>query len=317
MLKQMGRTTLLAAAILAGHDLAAQGASGGAPSLLVTPTQLARELQDPSLVLLYIGPREDYDAGHIAGARFVSFDDVVVDDSVAKKVYDLPDEADLRKRLERFGIGDDSKVVVIPGADWGSPATRVVWTLQVAGLGSRTRLLDGGSRGWVRAGLPVTKDAPPAPKPGRLTLAQDRSIVVDADWVQARAGSPGVKLIDGRAPVFYEGPGMKRNGMTHAAGHIRGAANIPFNTLMDDSLHLLPIEQVRKKFADAGVQPGDTVVAYCHIGQQATMVLFNARLLGHPIKLYDGSMADWEARNLPVENATAPKSPGGAARGRP
>jgi thiosulfate/3-mercaptopyruvate sulfurtransferase len=315
MLKQMGRATLAAAILLAGHDVGAQAASGGA-SLLVTPTQLSRELKDPALVLLYVGPKEDYSAGHIEGARFVDLRDVVVDDQAANKVYDVPDDADLRRRLERFGVGDNSKVVVIPGADWGSPATRVVWTLQVAGLGSRTRLLDGGSRGWVRAGLPVTKDVPAEAKPGKLTIALDRSIVVDADWVQAQAKSPGIKLIDGRAPVFYEGPGMTHNGQLHPAGHIAGAANIPVNTLMDDSLHLLPIEQVRKKFADAGVQAGDTVVAYCHIGQQATMVLFNARLLGYPIKLYDGSMEDWQSKKLPLENATAPKSPDGATRDR-
>jgi thiosulfate/3-mercaptopyruvate sulfurtransferase len=51
------------------------------------------------------------------------------------------------------------------------------------------------------------------------------------------------------------------------------------------------------------------VAAYCHVGQQATVVLFTARLLGHPIRLYDGSMNDWETRKLPLENATAPKPP--------
>ena len=314
MLKQMGRAALAAMAFaFGGRDACAQG---GAASLLVTPTQLSRELEDPSLVLLYVGPKEDYEAGHIAGARFVGFADFVVDDSVTKRVYDLPDEADLRQRLERVGISDKSRVVVIPGADWGSPATRLVFTLQAAGLGARTRLLDGGSRGWVRAGLPVTKDVPPPAKHGKLTLAQDRSIVVDASWVQAHEKAPGIKIIDARAPVFYEGPGMKRGNMEHKAGHIAGAANIPFNTLFDDSLHFLPIDEIRRTFADAGVAPGDTVVAYCHIGQQATMVLFNARLIGHPVKLYDGSMDDWQAKQLPLENATAPKQPGGRGAGR-
>jgi 3-mercaptopyruvate sulfurtransferase SseA len=35
------------------------------------------------------------------------------------------------------------------------------------------------------------------------------------------------------------------------------------------------------------------------------MVLFGARLLGHSIRLYDGSMNDWERRKLPLENPTA------------
>jgi thiosulfate/3-mercaptopyruvate sulfurtransferase len=41
------------------------------------------------------------------------------------------------------------------------------------------------------------------------------------------------------------------------------------------------------------VKPGDIVVGYCHIGQQATAMLFAARLLGHEVRLFDGSMQEW------------------------
>ena len=49
------------------------------------------------------------------------------------------------------------------------------------------------------------------------------------------------------------------------------------------------------------MRPGDTIVGYCHIGQQATAMLFGARLLGYDVRLYDGSFQDWAQRNLPVE----------------
>jgi len=282
-------------------------AQGGSNPLLVTPQQLARELNDPNLVLLQVGPKDDYEAGHIAGARLIQMQDLAAPRSEGAPVLELPAEEELRQRLERLGIRDQSRIVVIPGADWGSPATRIVWTLQTAGLGARTRLLDGGAAGWRRAGLPLTRDVPAAPKPGRLTLAVDRSIVVDHAWVQANLKAPRVRLIDGRAPMFYEGPGMPEH--NHKAGHIPGARNIPFNTLMNDSMQVLPKEELRRIFTAAGVQQGDTVVAYCHIGQQATVVLFSARLLGHPIKLYDGSFTDWESRQLPIENATSGSGP--------
>ena len=54
--------------------------------------------------------------------------------------------------------------------------------------------------------------------------------------------------------------------------------------------------------AEAGVEPNDTVVTYCHIGQQATATLFGALTLGHKVLLYDGSFEDWVRRDLPVEN---------------
>src|SRR5687768_8006573 len=174
-------------------------------SLLLTPAQLNSELRDPRLVILYVGPREDYNTGHIAGARFVGMEDVAAPRATTALSLELPDEADLRQRLERLGISDNSKIVVTFGADWVSPSTRIVWTLQTAGLGANTRFLDGGTRAWKRAGLPLTPAEPPAATPGKITVAADRSVVVDYRWVQAQAKAPRVRLIDARSPVFYEG----------------------------------------------------------------------------------------------------------------
>ena len=47
--------------------------------------------------------------------------------------------------------------------------------------------------------------------------------------------------------------------------------------------------------------PGDTIIGYCHIGQQATAMLFAARTAGYKVLLYDGSFTDWQRRDLPVE----------------
>jgi len=274
-------------------------AAGSPPPLLITAGELNKELGDPKLVLLQVGPEADYAAGHIPGARFLKLEELSTPHTDTTPMLELPDTADLRGRLEKLGISDDSHVVVIGGEDWVSPATRVVFTLDAAGLGARTQLLDGGSKGWKRAGFPVTKADPPAPKRGRLTLAPDRWIVVDHVWVQAHEHDPHVRLIDARAPVFYEGKGMPEHGV--AGGHIAGAKNIPFNSLTDDSLNILPLDSLRRIFAAAGVQRGDTVAAYCHIGQQGTVVILAARLLGYPARLYDGSMTEWQSLKLPTE----------------
>ncbi|MEO7998683.1 MAG: rhodanese-like domain-containing protein [Gemmatimonadaceae bacterium] len=276
---------------------------GAQQSPVITVQGLQRIKSDPNLVILHIGPKEDYDAGHIEGARFVTMQDLAVDDSVQKLSLEMPSEADLRARLQRLGIGNKSKVVVTFGADWGSPSTRTMWALQVAGVGPQSQLLDGGTVAWKRAGLPLTKAVPAPAVAGVLTVPAHRELTVDYAWMQSHVNSPGVKLIDGRAPVFFEGAGMKMDGRPPSpAGHIAGAKNIPFNSLVTDDVLLLPIDSLRKTFANAGVQPGDTVAAYCHIGQQGTTVLLVARLLGHPVRLYDGSMNDWNNRKLPMVN---------------
>lgn len=300
--------TLCAALLTAWGWMAVPSHADAQPAPLIDAKGLQTLKSDPALVLLHVGPKPDYDAGHIEGARYITMLDVAVNDSVNKVNLELPTEADLRARLEKLGIGDKSKIVVVFGQDWGSPATRILWTLQVAGLGNQSYLLDGGTVAWKRAGLPLTTSAPSAATPGKLTVAQNRSLVVDYLWMQSHLTSPHVRIVDGRAPVFYEGPGMKHEGQPDMkAGHLPSAVNIPFNTIVDDSVRVLPLATLRRMFTDAGVQPGDTVAAYCHVGQQATTVLLAARLLGHPIRLYDGSMNEWESRKLPLVNAKAPQ----------
>ena len=66
-------------------------------------------------------------------------------------------------------------------------------------------------------------------------------------------------------------------------------------------MQLKPAADIAAVFTKAGVKPGDTVIGYCHIGQQATAMLFAARSLGYKVVLYDGSFEDWSKRDLPVE----------------
>jgi thiosulfate/3-mercaptopyruvate sulfurtransferase len=62
-------------------------------------------------------------------------------------------------------------------------------------------------------------------------------------------------------------------------------------------------------FEDAGVKEGEQVVAYCHVGQTASVVYFASRLLGHDTRIYDGSFQDWAKRSeLPVDVSIPPTS---------
>jgi thiosulfate/3-mercaptopyruvate sulfurtransferase len=250
-------------------------------------------------MLLHVGERKEYDEGHIPGARYISLQDISAPrpaDHTDGEILELPDPAVLRQKLEALGISDRSRIVVYFGKDWVSPSTRVVFTLDWLGLGDRTVLLDGGMPAWKASGGAVVT-AVPAVKPGNLAVKPLKDLVVDGQWVRANARKPGYVLIDGRAQGFYDGV---QKGMIKA-GHIPGARNIPFTTVTNDSLRLESPARLRQLFERVGIKPGDTVVGYCHIGQQATAVLFAARTLGHKVLLYDGSFHDWEKRDLPVE----------------
>jgi thiosulfate/3-mercaptopyruvate sulfurtransferase len=273
-------------------------------NLVVDAAWLKAHLADPDLVLLHVGDKAEYEAAHIPGARFVSQADISVSDhSGHGLMLEMPAAEDLRHRLEALGISDRSRVVVYYGKDWVSPSTRVMFTLYYAGLGARSSLLDGGQEAWVRAGGAVTKDVI-AVKTGTLSPLKLRRIVVDAATVKARIGTPGVAVVDGRDAVYYDGVETGgAHGQQHRTGHIHGALSIPYTSITDDRMLLKSNDELAAIFAKAGVKPNDTVIGYCHIGQQTTAMLFAARTLGHPVLLYDGSFEDWSRHTeYPVDN---------------
>jgi thiosulfate/3-mercaptopyruvate sulfurtransferase len=299
-LRTLIRCTFLFTVLAASTLLAASPRQ----SLVVNTDWLKQHIGDSDLVLLHVGDKAGYEAGHIPGARLTSLADISISDHTEKGLMlEMPPAEDLRHKLEALGISDKSRVIVYYGKDWVSPTTRVLFTLDYAGLGSRSSLLDGGQAAWVSSGGPLTKDVTPA-KTGTLAPLQIRPIVVDADTVKARIGAPGYVIVDGRDAVYYDGveTGEGHN-EKHRTGHIHGAFSIPFTSITDERLLLKASEELAALFAKAGVKANDTVIGYCHIGQQTTAMLFAARTLGHPVLLYDGSFQDWSRHSgFPVDN---------------
>ncbi len=265
----------------------------------VSTAWLERHLHDSNLVLLQVGEESQYQSAHIPGARFVRLADVATTSDELS--LEMPTAPQLRQRLQDLGISDGSRVVVYFGNDWVSPSTRIWFALQTAGLGARADLLDGGMPKWRREGRPLTDQATAAPQPGTLAPFDLQPTIVDAAFVQAHARQPGYVLIDARAPAYYHG--LEDSGARDhlRRGHIPGAHNLPFTSITNDDLTLKKPAELLALFRKAGVKPDDRVIAYCHIGQQATAVLFAARAIGIDAVLYDGSFEDWTTRDLPVE----------------
>jgi len=268
-------------------------------SPVIETAWLADHLGEEGLVVLHVGSERNYAAGHIPSAVLVTMADVSpngTEDEGALRV-ELPEPADLQAKLRSWGISSDSRIVVYWTGNGVTPATRTLFVLDWAGLGDQSVLLNGGMAGWEAAGMPTT-GAPVQAEPGDVTVSPRDELVVDAAWVGAHAHDAGVAVVDARSAAFFEGTSPS----TGPAGHIPGASSVPWDELYDqENSSLLPVAERRAILRAAGIQEGDTVVAYCHIGQFATYVLLNARSLGHPVILYDGAFQDWAARGLPLE----------------
>ena len=308
-----GASIAVALTATAVAPAAAQNGKLTRGDLLVTSDWLATQLENPKLVLFHVGEKPEYEAGHIPGARFLELHDVsspMTMDTTKLALEMLPPD-ELRQRLQQLGISDDSRIVIYYGNDWVSPSTRALLTLQYAGLGNRASILDGGMPEWKKGNRPITTEVPAAPKAGTLTARPSVPVVVDADFVKAHVRTPGYTIVDARNTVFYDGPIQESSG-TNAAGrprprvvpgHVPGAVNVVFESVFDETNHLLPEARLRELFAAAGVKPNDTIIGYCHVGQQATAMLFAAQSLGYTVRLYDGSYQDWTKRNLPTESS--------------
>jgi thiosulfate/3-mercaptopyruvate sulfurtransferase len=276
-------------------------------NIVATAAWLRQQIADPSLVLLHVGNKETYDAGHIPGARYVDYRTTMTASEATNglTLEMLPADV-LRDRLAALGISDASHVVVYQSDDMWTPSTRVMLTLDYAGLTNVT-WLDGGQKAWTAAGGTLTTAAPEI-VPGRLSPLRLRPVVVDAGFVKAHLHTPGFAIVDSRAAAFYDGSRTGgRPPAEHKTGHIAGALNAPFDSFTSGDVQLKPAADVAAVFSRAGVKPGDTIVTYCHIGQQATATLFAARTLGYKVLLYDGSFEDWSRRDLPVDNPSIKK----------
>ena len=265
--------------------------------MIVNVDWLKKHIDDRDVVLFEVGEKPRYEKEHIPGARYIAMQDLAAPRNPEPgHDLDLPTPEAARAKLESFGVTDRSTIVVYYGNDWVSPSTRVIFTLDWLGLGDRTVLLDGGLNAWKKAGGQVTAELPTI-QPGKLSAKPTKNIVVDAAFVTANKGKPGFALIDARSPNMYDGtsPSMKKS------GHIPGAKNLPFDQVTDDSYNFKSADTLAQWFASAGVKKGDTIIGYCHLGQQATAMLFAARTLGYNVVLYDGSFHDWEHRDLPTE----------------
>ena len=272
-------------------------------SLLVSTEALARRLNDPRVVVIHVGrDRTSYDAGHIPGARFLPLSSIVAEQNGVPN--ELPAPEALEAAFEGVGVSDNSQVVLY-GDFNGLLAARAFFTLDYLGK-TDAALLDGGLEQWRKEERPVTTEAPPA-RTGSLTPRVRRDIVVDADWVRERLGNDStIVMVDARPPAEYTGetPG---DGVTRP-GHIPGAHNIFWRTALvsEQDTRLRSPEVLHASYTLADAAFGDTIVAYCRTGVQASHAYYVARYLKRPVVMYDGSFIDWSRRGeeYPVERGT-------------
>jgi thiosulfate/3-mercaptopyruvate sulfurtransferase len=291
------RKSLLSAFILLACSFAAQAQKPAHPDMLVTTDWLAAHLKDPNVLVLHLTKeRKQYDEGHVPGARWISFDQLMVKkDGLSSE---LPAVEELVKVFEALGISNDSRVVVY-STNWPPLSTRIYFTLDYLGLGDRAAVLDGGLEKWKAEKRTVsTEDAKPS-KPGKITPHVRPEIVASLDDVKA-ASAPNA------APVIVDSRPEHR----YTEGHIPGAVHLYWekNTQEPEGYQLVAANAIAQNYSSIGATPGKKLITYCEIGWQASHDYFTAKYLGYDVKMYDGSWNEWsEMKHMPVVTGDKPR----------
>lgn len=263
----------------------------------VSTEWLSTHMNDNNLVILQVGfGRGEFKLGHIPGARFLWFNSLAP--SNPDLSTEMPDLKEGTNVLQELGITKTSTIVLVFNGSNVTITTRMFLALAYFGFGEQTSVLDGGFEMWKKEGRPVEKGLSPVKKT-KLKLTTNTSVITDADWVKRNLDNPAVAIVDARTRNFYDGNG----GGIFRQGHIKGAKHLVFNSVLDSTNRLKPAAELQRLFDSAGVKKGNTVVSYCHVGQQATLVYVVARSLGYDAKVYDGCFEDWNIRDdsYPVE----------------
>ena len=272
------------------------------PQLLVTPGELSDLIagaEEGRLLVLDLRPPDAYAAGHVPGALHLDLWGVSLIDT---------DPAPLNAFmwmiehvLACHGV-DAATPVVVYDEQSGMRAARAFWFLEYFGHRS-TRLLDGGFGAWERAGLPVSRDAAPAPK-SDWTGGREASTLATWRDVRDALDRPDAVLVDTRTDGEYTGETVRAK----RGGAIPGATHIEWTRNLTPEGEFKPAGELRAMYERAGVTPDREVITYCQGGYRAAHSYLALRLLGYPrVRSYVGSWKEWGDReDLPIETPSTP-----------
>ena len=266
------------------------------PDMLVSTEWLAQHTTDTNVVILHVAAnRTIYDNGHIPGARFLPLTELAV--TVNGVHNEFPPVADLKKLLETAGVSDASRVILYSDAAV-LPATRTYFTLDYLGHAEKTSLLDGGLEKWRSEGRSLSQESPVAKPSGVFTPRLRPEVLAPLETVKQLSAKPAsaeaARLVDVRAPADFQG---------EKGAHIPNKMNAFWmeNQVSRENQALKPEAALRKQLEALGLTPGKSIVTYCNSGMQATQTYFTLKYLGYDVRMYDGSLSEWNARGGQTE----------------
>jgi thiosulfate/3-mercaptopyruvate sulfurtransferase len=282
------------------------------PEYLVETEWLAAQLDDPALRVLecttVLHPLPDggyraesglatWETGHIPGSGFADLTGELSDRASSLR-FMMPPPEQLAAAMAKLGVGEGTRVVLYDRAVnmW---AARVWWMLRAIGF-EDAAVLNGGWRKWTLEGRPVST-TPCTYPPGRLVARPRPQLFADKSAVLAGVGDTATCVLNALTEEQHRGTGGVHYGRP---GRIAGSANVAARSLVNSTHAYLPLDELRKRFADSGALASGRVITYCGGGIAASSDAFVLAMLGHDnVAVYDASLSEWAADpSLPMDS---------------
>jgi thiosulfate/3-mercaptopyruvate sulfurtransferase len=274
---------------------------------LVTTEWLAGELGKVDLVVFdatkYL-PNEPKDghaeflAAHIPGARYFDIDAIA--DTDTDLPHMVPTPGRFAKLMAQLGVGNGSRVVFYDQKGLAS-AARGWWLMGLFGH-DNAAVLDGGLPKWISEGRTVGAGASNAPVPAAFHPDYRATRLRGVGDMLANAASHAELVLDARAAGRFTGATPEpRAGMR--SGHMPGSTSLPYTDLLNADGTFRYLDDLKARFAGAGVDGTKPIVTSCGSGVTACILTLGLRLAGLPEgAVYDGSWSEWGGRSdTPVE----------------
>jgi thiosulfate/3-mercaptopyruvate sulfurtransferase len=283
---------------------------------LVSTEWLDKNLVSGEMTVLDVQPNmHDYIMEHLPAS-------VYLNENIFRLMIDgvpgryAPKEA-IEAELRLLGVSNDKPTVIYTGVGafkgWGDGLEQTMAAYSLARFGHRNvLLLDGGLDKWKAEGRELSKEYGYAAR-GDFTAAVQEEFYVDYDEFKAIKDNDHVMVVDARPAETYQGQGIWMK-----PGHIPGAINLPWDSLVDsrNPTLLRSDSEIQNLLQTHGIDPEKTIICMCGTGREATIefLLFKSFLNYPSVKLFEGSFNEWVAH---PENETVTGPYPRAAREEP
>jgi thiosulfate/3-mercaptopyruvate sulfurtransferase len=264
-------------------------------SRLLEPSELEAILDRDNLLIIDLCNPALYQQKHVPGAIHLSGSLLMA--GTAPTPGKLPSLQQLSKIISYLGISAETHVVVYDdeGGGW---AGRMAWTLDLLGY-SNWSYLNGGIVSWVKEGFPTQSEANQPVSQSIDAKLVNPAVRSDVDSITSKLEEADFAVWDARSPAEYRGDMVR----SVRGGHIPGAINIEWTSLMDQQRNLRLREDAQDILDAAGLTQDKVITTHCQSHHRSAFTYMAARILGYNnISAYDGSWSEWgNLDSTPVE----------------